>query len=389
MRFLRATALSMLSSGLTSVHDAALSPADVRFLRALDEQHRMPVRVYGFVGCEPTNSWCGDDEGVERYEGDRFTVRAAKIFTDGALGSWGAAMHQPYSDAPDKKGFLITEEDELRELIGKWIAKGFQVNSHGIGDRANTAVLDIYESVLRNLTRADGRDPGDDAEVRRTQREWRLRVEHAQIMTLEDIERMGRLGIIASFQPTHATSDMAYAETRLGPERIKGAYAWRSLLNAGAPYALGSDFPVEAVNPFLGIYAAVTRKWADGERAGDSPHGEKGWCVFASLSFEAFERYEARMRAQSRYPAERLTPLEALRGFTTSAAYAAFQADEVGSLAVGKHADFIVVDGDPLVLGTVVAGESGDERQERERRLREMKVLTTVVGGTVMSGRGF
>lgn len=168
------------------------------------------------------------------------------------------------------------------------------------------------------------------------------------------------------------------------------------VLSAGAPYALGSDFPVEAVNPFLGIYAAVTRKWADGECAGDSPHGEEGWCVFASLSFEAFERYEARMRAQSRcvtplhrYPAERLTPLEALRGFTTSAAYAAFQADEVGSLAVGKHADFIVVDGDPLVLGTAVAGESGDERRERERRLREMKVLTTVVGGTVMSGRGF
>ena len=279
MSFLRATALSMLEHGLTSVHDAALSPADVRFLRALDEQGRLPIRLYGFVGCEPTNAWCGDDEGVERYEGDRFTVRcvvpppallarprsfdpglislfarrAAKIFSDGALGSWGAAMHADpdrsllrHADAPDKKGFMITEEDELEPLIGKvrqqlslsgsfhlqsgaelthpavvprsgllrYVhlsdgsllsladclplaaplplllplaprssrAQGFQVNSHGIGDRANTVVLDIYERALRNLTLADGRDPDSDEELRRTQREVRLRVEHAQIL---------------------------------------------------------------------------------------------------------------------------------------------------------------------------------------------------------------
>ncbi|GAA5923365.1 hypothetical protein JCM3775_007516 [Rhodotorula graminis] len=359
MSFLRSTALSMLEHGLTSVHDAALSPADVRFLRALDEQGRLPIRLYGFVGCEPTNAWCGDDDGIERYEGDRFTVRAAKIFSDGALGSWGAAMHEPYSDAPDKKGFMITEEDELEPLIAKWIAKGFQVNSHGIGDRANTVVLDIYERALRNLTLADGRDPDQDEELRRTQKEVRLRVEHAQILTQDDIKRMGRLGLIASFQPTHATSDMAYAEERLGSERIKGAYAWRSLLSAGAPFALGSDFPVEKVNPFLGLYAATTRKWADEGREGDSPHGRGGW-----------------------YPAERLTPLEALRGLTTSAAYAAFSENRVGVLAVGAHADFIVVDGDPLDA----PDEGAPGRDEWEAKLRGMKVRATVVGGRVMHG---
>ncbi|TNY18930.1 amidohydrolase family-domain-containing protein [Rhodotorula diobovata] len=359
MQFLRATALSMLQHGLTSVHDAALTPADVRFLRKLDEQGRLPVRIYGFVGCEPTNAWCGDDEGVERYEGDRFTVRAAKQFTDGALGSFGAAMHEPYSDAPSKKGFLITEEEELEPIIQKWIAKGFQVNSHGIGDRANTVVLDIYERALRNLTRADGRDPDSDDELRKTQKEVRFRVEHAQIMTQEDIKRMGRLGLIASFQPTHATSDMGYAEERLGPERIKGAYAWRSLLDAGAPYALGSDFPVESVNPFLGLYAATTRNWADKGREGDSPHGRGGW-----------------------YPAERLTPLEALRGFTTSAAYASFAEHRVGVLSPGALADFIVVQGDPLDA----PAEGAPGREEWETRLREMKVRSTVVGGRVMHG---
>ncbi|GAA5858682.1 hypothetical protein JCM8547_001419 [Rhodosporidiobolus lusitaniae] len=380
LSFLRRTTQDMLAAGLTGVHDAALSPADVAFLRTLDqgeplageqnrkrtkgELSRLPVRIYGMVGCEPTNAWCGDE--IERYGGERFTVRAAKIFTDGALGSWGAAMHEPYSDAPEKKGFLISPAEAIQPLVERWVAKGFQVNSHGIGDRANTVVIDAYEAVLRNLTaQRTGRVENEvtDEEIRETQRELRLRNEHTQILTPVDIERMGRLGIRASFQPTHCTSDMAYAESRLGPERIKGAYAWRSLLNAGVPYALGSDFPVEGVNPFLGIAAAVTRKWVEGDRAGGSPHGEGGW-----------------------YPSERLTPLEALRGFTTLAAAASFSEDKVGSLSYGKLGDFIIVDGDPLVLGTPVEGESVEEMRERERRLREIKVRATVVQGRLVYG---
>ncbi|GAA6039999.1 hypothetical protein JCM8097_002660 [Rhodosporidiobolus ruineniae] len=380
LSFFRRTAADMLSHGLTGVHDAALSPSDIAFFRALDRgealegenrasvrtggKSRLPVRVYGMVGCEPTNAYCGDE--VERYEGERFTVRAAKIFTDGALGSWGAAMHEGYSDAPEKKGILISPAEDIQPLVEKWVNKSFQVNSHGIGDRANTVVLDAYEGVLRQLSaRRLGKDEREvtNEEMRETQGEVRLRNEHTQILTLEDIARMGRLGIIASFQPTHATSDMAYAESRLGPERIKGAYAWRSLIEAGAPFCLGSDFPVEGVNPFYGIYAAVARKWVEGERAGDSPHGEEGW-----------------------YPHQRLTPLEALRGFTTSAAYASFSSSRVGSLTPGKVADFIVVDGDPLVLGTEVEGESQDERRGREKKLREMKVRATVVEGRLVYG---
>ncbi|GAA5862715.1 hypothetical protein JCM3774_001894 [Rhodotorula dairenensis] len=363
LRYLLSTARSMLSTGLTSVHDAALSPADVRFLRDLDQKGLLPVRIYGMVGCAPTNSWCGDDEGVQVYEGDKLIVRAAKIFTDGALGSWGAAMHEPYSDASDKRGFLITPGDELRVLMNKWVEKGFQLCSHGIGDRANTVVLDIYESLLRNMTFSQGRDGNDDVQVRKTQAQVKWRVEHAQILRVEDIERMGRLGIIASFQPTHATSDMGYAEQRIGSERIKGAYAWRSLLESGAPYALGSDFPVEGVNPFEGMYAAVTRKWADG----NSPHGVDGW-----------------------YPEERLTMLETLRGFTTAAAQATIGsfASQAGTLAIGSFADFVVVDGDPLEFGTPVKGESAAERKEREGRLRAVQVVTTVVGGKAVWGRG-
>ncbi|GAA6011591.1 hypothetical protein JCM10207_002671 [Rhodosporidiobolus poonsookiae] len=377
LSFLRRTTTDMLSAGLTGVHDAALSPADIAFFRTLDEgralkgekprargESRLPVRLYGMVGCEPTNSWCGDE--VERYEGERFSVRAAKIFTDGALGSWGAAMLEPYSDAPDKTGILISPAEDIQPLVEKWIAKGFQVNSHGIGDRANRVILDAYENVLRNLTSertGKALEEVTDAELRETQKVVRLRNEHSQIMTPEDLERMGRLGIVASFQPTHATSDMGYAESRLGPVRIKGAYAWRTLIDGGAPFALGSDFPVEGVNPFLGIYAAVARKWVEGPKAGDSPHGKGGW-----------------------YSSQHLTPLEALQGFTTATAWASFSSHQVGALEIGKFADFIVVNGDPLVLGQEVEGESDAARAAREKKLREMKVKATVVEGRLVHG---
>lgn len=232
---------------------------------------------------------------------------------------------------------------------------------------------------------------------------------------------MGRLGIIASFQPTHCTSDMSMSESRLGPERIKGAYAWRSLIecvfatppssvrvliafllsySGGAPFALGSDFPVEGVNPFFGIYAAVARKWVGGEKAGDSPHGEGGWFVLFSSppfpfpSLPAFLPAGIQQRSKClcqlsrhcRYPEQRLTALEALRGFTTAAAYASFSSHQVGSLEIGKFADFIIVDGDPLVLGTEVEGETVKERRTREKRLREMKVSATVVQGRAVFG---
>ncbi|ORY86060.1 amidohydrolase 3 [Leucosporidium creatinivorum] len=329
LRFLRTTARQMLDSGLTSVHDASLSLADIAFLRGLDQQGKLPIRIYGLVSCEPLNSYCGDE--VERYDGDRFTLRAIKIFTDGALGSWGAAMHEPYSDNPSERGIMISPEEHLAPLVKKWIDKGFQVCSHAIGDRANTVVLDAYEKALPSGV---------------TARELRLRIEHAQILTPDDIARTGRLGVISSVQPTHATSDMGYAEARIGPERIKGAYAWTSLAKAGSPLALGSDFPVEQVSPWLGIYAATARKWLNG----DSPHGTDGW-----------------------YPAEALSLLDTLRGFTTGAAFASFQEHRVGSLEVGKEADFIVVDKDLFAM--------------EDFEIPETKVRATVVGGRLFSGK--
>ncbi|KAK4053623.1 hypothetical protein OIO90_003862 [Microbotryomycetes sp. JL221] len=327
LKYLSATAREMLSHGLTSVHDAALSTADVAFLRRLDENDQMPVRIYGLLACDPLNSYCGDQ--VEKYDRkQRFALKAVKIFTDGALGSWGAAMHEDYSDKPGEKGIMISPEEHLQE----WIRKGFQVCSHAIGDRANTVVMDAYENATKNLSRSI--------------KDLRLRIEHAQIMTPADIARAGRLGAISSVQPTHCTSDMGYAEARLGPERIKGAYAWRSLQASGSPLALGSDFPVEKVSPFLGIYSAVSRKWLDG----DSPHGRKGW-----------------------YSAESLDRLTTLRGFTTDAAFAAFQEDQLGSLEVGKEADFVVLDRDLVTVP--------------ESEIPSTEVRATIVGGTLMYGR--
>ncbi|CEQ42769.1 SPOSA6832_04616, partial [Sporobolomyces salmonicolor] len=392
--YLRIAARSMLSRGLTSAHDAALSLSDVSFFKSLDKEGRLPVRVYGMLACDEPGlgGWCGDEEGAERYEGDRFTLRAVKIFTDGALGSWGAAMHEPYSDAPDKRGILILPEEELKPLVlkasvvfpllvcrikpvlmgfflgwgRKWVEK---VNVHGIGDRANTLILDAFEAALSNVS-------SSSSSLASKRNPLRLRVEHAQILRKEDIARMGRLEIVASFQPTHATSDMGYAEQRLGSERIKGAYAWRSMIEAGAPYAVGSDFPVESVDPFLGIYAAVTRKWTGGR---GSPHGSDEGC-------------QGPLRlTRPEFSSERLTPLEALRGFTTAAAYASFQESRVGSLSPGKEADFVVVrDGDVLELGEAKEGETSEERRRREERLETVgeRVRATVVAGRVMHGAG-
>ncbi|GAA5844752.1 hypothetical protein JCM3766R1_005265 [Sporobolomyces carnicolor] len=370
LEYLRATSREMLKHGLTSVHDAALTLSDVAFLRKIDKDDMLPIRIWGMLSCEnPLNSFCGDDERAQIYEGNKFDLRAVKLFIDGALGSWGSAMHEPYSDKPESKGILICGREELNEVVRKWVERGYQVNSHGIGDLANTLILEAYDRVLSNASL-----PSYSATSGRESAHWtsrnplRLRIEHAQILRVSDIEWMGRLGVVASFQPTHATSDMPYVETRIGKERTEGAYAWRKILSSGAPYALGSDFPVESVDPFLGLYAAITRKYSPGSSKTGSPHGaHRGW-----------------------YEEEAMTPLEALRGFTSSAAMAGFQEDRVGILREGMEADFIVVrDGDVLKLGEKRAGESDQETSERERRLGTMaaRVKATVVGGRVMYGR--
>jgi predicted amidohydrolase YtcJ len=235
-------------------------------------------------------------------EGHMYSLRAVKFTLDGALGSRGAALHEPYSDEPGQRGLLLLSPQDYETRARAFMARGFQVATHAIGDRANTLVLDA-------LTRA--------AEATHT-RGLRHRVEHAQIMRLEDIGRLGKEGFVASVQPTHATSDMPWAVARVGQKRLAGAYAWQRLKASGAPLALGSDFPVERPDVLAGLYAARTRQDAQGLPAG-------GWI-----------------------PEQRLSGEEALAGFTMGAAYASFSEARRGQLKTGMDADFVVLSVDPV-----------------------------------------
>jgi predicted amidohydrolase YtcJ len=274
--FLRIVSDDALRLGMTGIHDAGLLPVEVEFFRRMADEGKLPLRYYTMLLCKNQTEYCGAN--VERAEGagdGRWTLRSVKLYGDGALGSRGAALIEDYSDQPGWKGFLLTPEESWAPTIKKWYDEGWQVNVHAIGDKANRVVIDAMEAAI-------GDDPAKG-------RESRLRIEHAQIMTPADLERAAKLGIIASYQPTHATSDMHYAEERLGPERLHGAYAWQSYLKAGGRTTLGSDFPVEEPSPLKGFFAAVART----DEKGDSPHGPGGWV-----------------------PEEKLSREQALRGFT-------------------------------------------------------------------------
>ena len=256
-------------------------------------------------------------------EEDLLSARAVKFYADGALGSRGAALLAPYSDDPENHGLPFHTQAELDRYVQKSNDMGFQVGIHAIGDLGNRMALDAFEKAQ------DGKISP-----------LRNRIEHSQIIAIEDIPRFAELGVIASMQPIHATSDMNMAEDRIGAERIMGGYAWRRLLDSGAVIASGSDFPVEKPNPFLGLYAAVTRQDGAG-----LPEG--GW-----------------------YKDQALTRAEALHSFTLDAAYAAHQEDRLGSLEAGKWADFIIVDRDYF---EIPAAEIDD-----------IRVLQTWVGGKLV-----
>ena len=288
--------------GLTGVHDAGVSLLQMQAYRNLADRGEMPLRIHAMAdGDSEALAWLCR-EGAYRHAGGRLQMRAVKLYVDGALGSRGAALLEDYSDDPGNRGLVLMSPDQLGEAVAKARDCGIQVATHAIGDRGNRLVLDAYEAALAG-------HPG-----------LRWRIEHAQVLAPEDLPRLAGLGVIASMQPTHATSDMPWARERLGPDRIHGAYAWRSLRDSGARLALGSDFPVESVDPRLGLYAAATRANAAGEPLG-------GWL-----------------------PGELLTPFEALRGFTRDAAWAGFAEAETGTLAEGLRADFVVVAEDPLAI---------------------------------------
>lgn len=293
-----------VSQGLTGVHDMGVSREDLALMRRFADAGQLPLRIdaYADGNSAALADLCA--QGAYRHPGGRLAMQGVKLFMDGALGSRGAALLADYSDDPHNRGLLVTSPDDFETAVRKADGCGVQVATHAIGDRGNRIALDTYARVLGP----------------RSDRDHRWRIEHAQVVALQDIPRFAELGVIASMQPTHATSDMGWAQDRVGPERILGAYAWRRMLAAGAHIALGSDFPVEQVDPRLGLYAAVTRQ----DRAGQPPGGWR--------------------------PDQRLSAAEALRGFTADAAWAGHDEGQVGRLQPGLRADFVVLDRDPLTV---------------------------------------
>ncbi|UCH96242.1 MAG: amidohydrolase family protein, partial [Candidatus Aminicenantes bacterium] len=244
-------------------------------------------------------------KGPEIDRNHMLTIRCIKIFVDGALGSRGAALMKPYSDAPGMKGVIVTPEETLYQITVQSLKTGFQVAAHAIGDLANRITLNAYRRALKEVSKA---------------KDHRLRLEHAQVVALDDIDKFAPLEIVLSMQPPHCTSDMPWAETRVGPHRIKGAYAWRSFLNTGVHLTLNSDFPGETLNPFYGMYAAETRQTPDGKPKG-------GW-----------------------YPDQCLTRQEVLKAYTLAAAYSGFEENIKGKIKPGMLADFIILSDNILTV---------------------------------------
>jgi predicted amidohydrolase YtcJ len=355
LEYLRSAAESLHSFGLVGVHDASVWPEHVALYEMLIAQDAVPgmtnqhgdapstksvpaawtLRVYAMLECPERNTFCAEHarQILPESNGGMLAVQSVKLFGDGALGSWGSAMLEPYSDRPDWQGGLLVNASTMAEVTKQWAEHGFQVNIHAIGDEANRVALDAMEAALKDV--CDGED------LAACQSRRRFRIEHTQIIHPDDQKRMRNMGIIPSIQPTHATSDMKYAELRLGPERTASeAYRMRSLLDIGL--VLGSDFPVEPPNPFEGLYAAITRKSPHTGRGADG--SENGWHV-----------------------EEALTRAQALEGFTKGAARGAFLEGKAGVIAKGAYADWVVLD-KPLA-------EYGVED------LRTLKVRETWIGG--------
>lgn len=299
VRALLAAQAICFENGLTTVNDAGLERAAIELIDSLQQAGALTIRVYAMVSNTPADL----DHYLARgpYETDRLTVRSVKVYADGALGSRGAALKRPYTDRPGHYGAMITPSEDLAELAGRIASAGFQMNTHAIGDSASVAVLRAYREAL-----AGAEDP-------------RWKVEHAQIVEPSDLEFFGPQ-VLPSVQPTHATSDMYWAENRLGPDRMAGAYAYASLLEASGVVVLGTDFPVEQVDPIQTFYAAVTRQ----DRAGYPAGGFM--------------------------PAQALTREQALKGMTRWAAYSNFEEADKGSIEAGKWADFTVLSGDLMEL---------------------------------------
>lgn len=321
---------SALAQGKVAVAEADVGPRFMAALRHLERQDRLPLRVWAWIrtqGPDPDTAYMREwlDRGPDT-EGP-LRVRSVKGFYDGAMGSRGAWLLEPYSDAPDTRGAGGVDYGFSRDWIAEFAQAGFRLSVHAIGTAANRGTLDFFDSLYAAA-------PGA--------RDLRNRIEHAQVVQPDDRSRFSELGLFVSMQPRHAVDDMPWARDRLGPERIRWAYAWRDIREAGAPFVLSSDLPGAAPGFFRNLHAAVTRQARDGD-----PEG--GW-----------------------HPDQRLTPEEAIRGFTTWAARSLFSEDEAGTLEEGKRADVTVMDVDPLNVPV-----------EEYARVLDGRILLTVVGGEV------
>lgn len=303
--------------GLTSLVDAGLERNTIELMHQMHQENSFKMRIYAMVNPTDENMQHYFEKGI--YQDDFLTIRSFKIYGDGALGSRGAALLQPYHDHNTNYGFLLNTPEAFDDLAKKMYENGFQMNTHCIGDSANRTLLDIYAKYLKGKN------------------ELRWRIEHAQIVSSEDMPKFAAYSIIPSVQPTHATSDMPWAGQRLGPFRIKTAYAYKELLDQNGMLALGSDFPVEHINPMYGFHAAVARKDANNQ-----PDG--GFQI------------ENRIKRE-----------QALKGMTIWAAYANFEEKLKGSIEVGKLADFVIFEKDMMTA--------------QENELRNLKVTGTYIGG--------
>ncbi len=316
----------ILTAGLTGVHDAGISPAEAEVYRDLDSSGQLRLRVYAMAALpEGREVQLVSQPPRQDAPGGRFTLRTIKVFIDGAMGSRGALLFEPYHDDPANRGLLLIDPKLLEAVTEAALRHGWQVATHAIGDRGNALVLDAYAAALKAVPEV---------------REPRLRIEHAQVVRKDDVRRFAKLGIIASMQPSHASDDMRWADARLGAGRVDGAYAGRWFFDEQVPLAFGSDFPVEMVNPFWGLYAAITRQDAEGKPTG-------GW-----------------------HPEQELSLDEALRAFTSGAARASFSENLVGILSPGLRADLTIVDRDLF--------------QVSPRALLDAKIVMTIIEGQVV-----
>ena len=333
-----------LKVGLTEVHDMGIDRPKIAAIKNMIRKKIFPFRIYAMIdGVLP--EWHELlKTGKQTFGNKQFILGGLKLYADGALGSRGALLSHPYSDDLNNSGLLITPEDSIFHETKIAVEKGLQVCVHAIGDRANHIVLNAFESVIKSNKIAD----------------LRLRIEHVQVLSGDDFERFSKLQIIASMQPTHCTSDMYWAEARLGADRVKGAYAWNSLLKSGARLAGGSDFPVERPDPLLGIYAAATRRDRTNIPSSQQDIDEK--FQLADDSRKSTDRY-----SQGWYGNERLSRIDAVKMFTAWAAYASFQEKEKGTIAPNTFADFVILDKDIMTIP--------------EQEILRTKVLSTFIGG--------